>query len=33
MPQLPTLHAFQKLVTADAKRWADLIKAQGITAE
>lgn len=25
--------AFQKLVTADAKRWADLIKAQGITAE
>ncbi|MES2612609.1 MAG: tripartite tricarboxylate transporter substrate binding protein [Pseudomonadota bacterium] len=25
--------AFRKLVTADAKRWADLIKAQGITAE
>lgn len=25
--------AFQKLVTTDAKRWAELIKAQGITAE
>ena len=32
-PALSSPDAFQKLVTADAKRWADLIKAQGITAE
>lgn len=32
-PAHSTPDAFRKLVTADAKRWADLIKAQGITAE
>lgn len=32
-PAHSTPEAFRKLVTADAKRWADLIKAQGITAE
>jgi tripartite-type tricarboxylate transporter receptor subunit TctC len=28
-----TPDAFRQLMVADAKRWADLIKAQGITAE
>ncbi|MGV3683164.1 MAG: Bug family tripartite tricarboxylate transporter substrate binding protein [Acidovorax sp.] len=32
-PAHSTPDAFKKLVAADAKRWADLIKAQGITAE
>lgn len=32
-PVHSTPDAFRKLVTADAKRWSDLIKAQGITAE
>ncbi|WP_311221528.1 MULTISPECIES: tripartite tricarboxylate transporter substrate binding protein [unclassified Acidovorax] len=32
-PTHSTPDAFRKLVTADAKRWADLIKSQGITAE
>lgn len=32
-PAHSTPDAFRKLVAADAKRWADLIKAQGITAE
>lgn len=32
-PTHSTPDAFKKLVAADAKRWADLIKAQGITAE
>ncbi len=32
-PAHSTPDAFKKLVAADAKRWSDLIKAQGITAE
>ncbi len=32
-PAHSTPEEFQKLMAADAKRWADLIKAQGITAE
>ncbi|KRC14665.1 tripartite tricarboxylate transporter substrate binding protein [Acidovorax sp. Root217] len=32
-PTHSTPDAFKKLIAADAKRWADLIKAQGITAE
>lgn len=32
-PSHSTPEAFQQLMVADAKRWADLIKAQGITAE
>ncbi len=32
-PAHSTPEAFQKLIAADAKRWADLIKSQGITAE
>lgn len=32
-PAHSTPEEFSRLVTADAKRWADLIKAQGITAE
>jgi len=32
-PSHSTPQAFQQLMAADAKRWADLIKAQGITAE
>ena len=32
-PAHSTPEAFQQMLAADAKRWADLIKAQGITAE
>ena len=32
-PAHSTPEAFGQLMAADAKRWADLIKAQGITAE
>jgi len=32
-PAHSTPEEFAKLIAADAKRWADLIKAQGITAE
>ncbi|MCJ0764030.1 Bug family tripartite tricarboxylate transporter substrate binding protein [Variovorax terrae] len=32
-PESSTSEAFKQLMTADAKRWGDLIKAQGITAE
>jgi len=32
-PAHSTPEAFGQLLAADAKRWADLIKAQGITAE
>jgi tripartite-type tricarboxylate transporter receptor subunit TctC len=32
-PEASTPEAFHQLMVADAKRWADLIKAQGITAE
>ena len=32
-PLVSTPEEFGKLMAADAKRWADLIKAQGITAE
>ena len=32
-PQHSTATAFRQEMTADAKRWADLIKAQGITAD
>lgn len=33
LPAHSTPEAFRQLLTADAKRWADLIKAQGITAD
>ncbi len=33
LPAHSTPEAFRQIVSADAKRWADLIKAQGITAE
>ena len=32
-PEHSTPDAFRQLMVADARRWADLIKAQGITAE
>jgi hypothetical protein len=32
-PAHSTPEEFQKLMAADARRWAELIKAQGITAE
>jgi tripartite-type tricarboxylate transporter receptor subunit TctC len=32
-PAPSTPEAFQQTMAADARRWADLIKAQGITAE
>ena len=32
-PESSTPDAFRQLMVADAKRWADLIRAQGITAE
>jgi tripartite-type tricarboxylate transporter receptor subunit TctC len=32
-PAHSTPEAFRQLMTSDAKRWADLIKAQGITTE
>lgn len=33
VPEASTSEAFRQVMVADAKRWADLIKAQGITAE
>jgi tripartite-type tricarboxylate transporter receptor subunit TctC len=33
VPAHSTPDAFRRLITADAKRWSDLIKAQGITAD
>jgi hypothetical protein len=33
LPTHSTPEAFRRLIAADARRWSDLIKAQGITAD